>query len=166
MTDEEKNLPDATPDAAAPGPDDDAGAASTTGEPTSAFIRHDVDADAAPDVTPGAASSIRPAPVIVAVLAVLAIAAFSWSAFAYSQGQDPIAIVASVFAAPSGGERAKQSVAPTAGSGDGSSQPAASSPAGGWDEPSPRPRARATDCLARSPPEGAAKTEATMAMGS
>ena len=92
--------------------------AASAGETKVAYIRHDEDVpDGGASARGGApAPRLSPAPVIVAVLAVIAIAAFSWAAYAYSQGQDAIAIVASAFGAPSGGERAKQSVAPSAGS--------------------------------------------------
>ena len=92
--------------------------AAPAGETKVAYIRHDGDAtDEGASARGGApAPRLSPAPVIVAVFAVIAIAAFSCAAYAYSQGQDAIAIVASVFGAPSGGERAKQSVAPSAGS--------------------------------------------------
>ena len=87
--------------------------AAPAGETKVAYIRHDGDASARGGAP---APRLSPVPVIVAVFAVIAIAAFSWAAYAYSQGQDAIAIVASAFGAPSGGERAKQSVAPSAGS--------------------------------------------------
>ena len=92
--------------------------AAPAGETKVAYIRHDGDApDGGAPARGGApAPRLSPAPVIVAVFAIIAIAAFSWAAYAYSQGQDAIAIVASAFGAPSGGERAKQSVAPSAGS--------------------------------------------------
>ena len=92
--------------------------AAPAGETKVAYIRHDGDApDEGASARGGApAPRLSPAPVIVAVFAVIAIAAFSWAAYAYSQGQDAVAIVASAFGAPSGGERAKQSVAPSAGS--------------------------------------------------
>ena len=92
--------------------------AAPAGETKVAYIRHDGDApDGGASARGGApAPRLSQAPVIVAVFAVIAIAAFSCAAYAYSQGQDAIAIVASVFGAPSGGERAKQSVAPSAGS--------------------------------------------------
>ena len=102
--------------------------AAPAGETKVAYIRHDGDApDGGASARGGApAPRLSPAPVIVAVFAVIAIAAFSWAAYAYSQGQDAIAIVASAFGAPSGGERAKQSVAPSAGSAQ-SAAPAAGS---------------------------------------
>ena len=92
--------------------------AAPAGETKVAYIRHDGDAPDGGASARGAAPALRlsPAPVIVAVFAVIAIAAFSWAAYAYSQGQDAVAIVALAFGAPSGGERAKQSVAPSAGS--------------------------------------------------
>ncbi|WP_346348396.1 DUF4430 domain-containing protein [Olsenella intestinalis] len=102
--------------------------AAPAGETKVAYIRHNGDApDGGAPARGGApAPRLSPAPVIVAVFAVIAIAAFSWAAYAYSQGQDAIAIVASAFGAPSGGERAKQSVAPSAGSAQ-SAAPAAGS---------------------------------------
>ena len=102
--------------------------AAPAGETKVAYIRHDGDAtDEGASARGGApAPRLSPAPVIVAVFAVIAIAAFSWAAYAYSQGQDAVAIVASAFGAPSGGERAKQSVAPSAGSAQ-SAAPAAGS---------------------------------------
>ena len=107
-----------TPDKSAAADRSASAPAAPAGETKVAYIRHDGDApDGGASARGGApAPRLSPAPVIVAVFAVIAIAAFSWAAYAYSQGQDAIAIVASAFGAPSGGERAKQSVAPSAGS--------------------------------------------------